>query len=175
MYKDCVPYKRKALYLILTIPIIILYLVIMIHLWQVNKLIFAIYCSFFILGILFQSYCCAYQDCPYIGKFCPGLGGFLMPASLVALLLKKVKKVKIMFDLCASIAFICLLGIILLPVYFIYKLGLFLLILYSVIVVVYIVSFLLLICPACAIRDTCPAGKTSSNISGSGEKDLNYG
>ncbi|MEJ2356292.1 MAG: hypothetical protein P8Y62_10435 [candidate division WOR-3 bacterium] len=175
MYKDCVPYKRKALYLILTIPIIILYLVIMIHLWQVNKLIFAIYCSFFILGILFQSYCCAYQDCPYIGKFCPGLGGFLMPASLVARLLKKVKKAKIMFDLCASIAFICLLGIILLPVYFIYKLGLFLLILYSVIVVVYIVSFLLLICPACAIRDTCPAGKTSSNISGSGEKDLNYG
>ena len=175
MYKDCVPYKRKALYLILTIPIIILYLVIMIHLWQVNKLIFAIYCSFFILGILFQSYCCAYQDCPYIGKFCPGLGGFLIPASLVALLLRKVKKVKVLFDLCASIAFICLLGIILLPVYFIFKLGLLLLILYSVIVVVYIVLFLLLICPACAIRDTCPAGKTSSNISGSGEKDLNYG
>ncbi|MEJ2567609.1 MAG: hypothetical protein P8Z50_01825 [candidate division WOR-3 bacterium] len=170
MYEECVPYKRKKLYLLLTIPIVILYLAIIVYLWQVNKLIFAVYCSLFILVILFQSYCCAYQNCPYMGKFCPGLGGFIIPASIVALLLKKVKKVKVLFDLFASIAFICLLGIILLPVYFIYKLELYLLIFYSVIVITYSILFLLLICPVCAIRDTCPAGKTSSNISGSGKR-----
>ena len=164
MYRGCVPYKRKALYLILTIPIVVLYLVIMVYLWQVNKLVFAVYCSFFILGIIFQSYCCAYQSCPYIGKFCPGLGGFIIPASVVALLLKKVKKVKALFDLFASLGFICLLAIILLPVYFIYKLGVNLLVFYSIIVIAYNVLFLLLICPVCAIRDTCPAGKASSNI-----------
>ncbi len=164
MYKDCVPYKRKGLYLLLTIPIIILYLFIIVHLWEVNKLIFTIYCSLFVLIVLFQSYCCSYQSCPYIGKFCPGMGGFIVPASVVALLLKKVKKVKTLFDLFASLAFLCLLWIILLPIYFIYKLGVNLLIFYSIIVIAYSISFLLLICPACAIRDTCPAGKVSSNI-----------
>lgn len=164
MYKDCIPYKRKVLYLFLTIPIIILYVVIIVHLWEVGKLIFIIYCSFFVLAILFQSYCCAYQSCPYIGKFCPGLGGFIVPASIVALLLRKVKKVKTLFDLFASLAFICLLAIILLPVYFIYKLGVNLLIFYSTIVIAYSILFLVLICPVCAIRDTCPAGKVSSNI-----------
>jgi hypothetical protein len=164
MYKDCVPYKRKLLYLLLTVPIIILYLLITVHLWKVDKLIFIIYCSLFVLGILFQSYCCAYQDCPYMGKFCPGLGGFIIPASIVALLLKRVKKVKTLFDLFASLGFLCLLAIILLPVYFIYKLGVNLLIFYSLIVIVYSILFLLLICSVCAIRDTCPAGKVSSNI-----------
>jgi hypothetical protein len=164
MYKDCIPYKRKLLYLLLTVPIIILYLLIILYLWEINKLVFTIYCSLFILGILFQSYCCAYQSCPYIGKFCPGLGGFIVPASVVALLLKKVKKVKALFDLFASLGFICLLGIIILPVYFIYRLGVNLLIFYSIIVISYNILFLLFICPFCAIRDTCPAGKTSSNI-----------
>ncbi len=164
MYKDCVPYKRKLLYLSLTIPIIILYLLIIVHLWGVNKLVFTIYCSFFVLAIIFQSYCCAYQSCPYIGKFCPGIGGFIIPASVVALLLKKVKKVKALFDLFASLGFICLLAIILLPVYFIYKLGVNLLVFYAIIVIAYSILFLILICPVCAIRDTCPAGKVSSNI-----------
>ena len=86
MYKDCIPYKRKVLYLLLTVPIIIQYLVIIGYLWEINKLVFIIYCSFFVLAILFQSYCCVYQSCPYIGKFCPGIGGFIVPASVVALL-----------------------------------------------------------------------------------------
>jgi hypothetical protein len=171
VYKDCIPYRRKVLYLLLTVPIVILYISIMAHLWQVNKLIFTICCSLFVLGILFQSYCCAYQSCPYIGKFCPGLGGFIIPASIVALLLKKVKKVKTLFDLFATLAFICLLAIILLPVYFVFKLGVNLLIFYSIIVIAYSILFLVLICPACAIRDTCPAGKVSSNISKTGKKN----
>ena len=164
MYKDCIPYKRKALYLLLTGPIVVLYLVIIGYLWEVDKLIFTVYCSLFVLIILFQSYCCTYQNCPYMGKFCPGMGGFIVPASIVALLLKKVKRVKTLFNLFALLAFLCLLGIILLPVYFIYKLGLNLLIFYSVIVIAYSLLFLVLICPVCAIRDSCPAGKVSSNM-----------
>ena len=92
MHTDCIPYKRKALYLLLTVPIIILYLVIMGYLWKINTIVFFIYLSLFALSILFQSYCCEYQSCPYIGKFCPGIGGFIIPASVVALLLKKIKK-----------------------------------------------------------------------------------
>jgi len=57
-----------------------------------------------------------------------------------------------------------LLAIILLPVYFIYKLGVNLLVFYAIIVIAYSILFLILICPVCAIRDTCPAGKVSSNI-----------
>jgi cellulose synthase/poly-beta-1,6-N-acetylglucosamine synthase-like glycosyltransferase len=52
-----------------------------------------------------------------------------------------------------------------LPVYFIYKLGINFLVFYLIIVITYSILFLFLICPFCAIRDICPAGKVSSNIS----------
>ena len=165
MHTECIPYKRKALYLLLTIPIIILYLVIMGYLWKINTIVFGIYVSLFALSILFQSYCCEYQSCPYIGKFCPGIGGFIVPASVVALLLKNIKRSKMLFDLFALLAFICLLGIVIVPVYFIYKLKMSFLIFYLSIVIGYSVLFLAFICPACATRDTCPAGKVSSKIS----------
>jgi uncharacterized membrane protein YhaH (DUF805 family) len=165
MYKECVPYKRKALYLLLTIPIVVLYLLIIKHLWQVNKLVFVIYCSFFVMIIPFQSYCCAYQSCPYMGKFCPGVGGFIIPASVIGLLLNKVRKSKKLFNLFASMGSLCLFTIILFPVYFIYKIGINFLIFYLIIVMIYSVLFLLFICPVCATRETCPAGKVSSNLS----------
>jgi hypothetical protein len=99
-----------------------------------------------------------------MGRFCPGIGGFVVPASLISLLLKKGKKSKILFDVFAFLAFLCFLGITVIPIYFLYELGIGFLILYLIIVAVYILSFLLLICPYCAIRDTCPAGRISSTV-----------
>lgn len=87
-----------------------------------------------------------------------------MPASVVALLLRHIKKTKMLFDLFASLASLCLLGIIIVPIYFIYNLKVSFLLFYIIIVIAYSVSFLMLICSVCAIRDTCPAAKVSSNL-----------
>ncbi len=164
MYKDCVPFKKKALYLLLTTPIVAIFVTIAIYLWLTNLMPFIIYCSLFLMVIILQSYCCAYQDCPYIGNFCPGIGGILMISSIIALLLKKIKKSKILFELFASLGFACLIGIIIFPLFFIYKIGIIVLISYLIIAIFYFIAFFALICPVCAIRDTCPGGKMSGKI-----------
>ena len=57
---DCVPYKRKSLYLALTSPMIVMYIAIAVFLWQINAAIFAIYVSLFVLVAFFMSYVCVY-------------------------------------------------------------------------------------------------------------------
>jgi|AntAceMinimDraft_17_1070374.scaffolds.fasta_scaffold10473_3 hypothetical protein len=164
MFKDCIPFKKKALYLVLTIPIVIIFILIVLYLWQTGLIPFIIYCCLFLLVIMLQSYCCAYQDCPYIGKFCPGIGGITILSSVIALLWKNTKRSEKMFNLFASIGFSCLIGIVVFPLFFIYKLGIFVLISYLVIAIFYCITFFALICPFCAIRDTCPGGKIAGQI-----------
>ena len=164
MYKDCVPFKKKILYLLLTIPIITIFIAISIYLWLTSLISFIIYCSLFLMVIVSQSYCCAYQNCPYIGKFCPGIGGIIIISSVIAFLWKKTKKSKILFELFATLGFICLMRITLFPIFYIYKLSVIILIGYLIIAIFYCIAFGGLICPVCAIRDTCPGGKMSEKI-----------
>jgi hypothetical protein len=56
------------------------------------------------------------------------------------------------------------LGIVLLPVYFLYQDSVGYLIAYLGIVVAYGASFLWLICPACGTRYVCPAGQASTKV-----------
>lgn len=164
MFKECIPFKKKALYLSLTIPIVAVFIVIAVYLWLSGLLPFIIYCSLFLLVTLLQSYCCAYQDCPYIGKFCPGIGGVTVLSSIIARLLKNTYKSRKLFNLFASIGFFCLIAIAIFPVFFIYKLGIVILVGYLIIAMVYFITFFILICPFCAIRDTCPGGKIAVKI-----------
>ncbi len=164
MFRNCVPFKKKVLYLALTIPIVIIFIAIAVYLFLTNLVPFIIYCSLFLSVILLQSYCCAYQDCPYIGKFCPGIGGVIILSSVIAKLFKNMKKSKKLFDLFASLGFTCLIGIAIFPVFYIYKIGIGIMLIYIVIALSYFIAFFSLICPFCAIRDTCPGGKVSKNV-----------
>ncbi len=157
---SCVPYKRKKLYLKLTIPLLILYAIISIYLATYNVIFAIIYISLYFLACLFQSYCCNYQNCPYIGKFCPGIYG-IIPSSIFAKsnLIRKRKKSKKIFNLYATLAFIFLLGLFIFPIYWIMKYSLFITILYGLFTAIYFLTFLYMICPVCAIRDTCPGCK----------------
>ena len=114
---------------------------------------------------LIQSYCCHYQDCPYVGGFCPAVAG-IVPASLIAKIWQKlkVKKSKIAFEILATFGALMLLALIVFPLYwlFIYHIAAF--IGFLVGIIVYAFAFLLSICPACAIRDTCPGGKASTGL-----------
>ena len=89
MFKSCVPFEKKKLYLVLTIPVVLLFVAVAVYLYRTSIVPFIIYCSLFLLVVMLQSYCCAYQDCPYIGRFCPGIGGVTMISSIIALSLKK--------------------------------------------------------------------------------------
>jgi hypothetical protein len=164
MSENCVPYQRRALYLVLTVPMILLYIAIAVYLWTVHIAFFVLYGACFVLVAVLQGYICAYWQCPYIGKFAPCAGGFCLSSSQIARLFRNAKKSETTYNIVASFAFLSLLGIIALPLYFIYQLSVLLLLAYLGIVVVYSLSFLLLICPVCGTRYVCPGGKVAMRL-----------
>lgn len=78
---NCVPYKRKPLYLALNIPMIALYIILAVFLFKINVVFFAVYISLFVFVAFFMSYVCVYWQYPYVGKFAPCVGGFCLPSS----------------------------------------------------------------------------------------------
>ena len=166
MNGNCVPYQRRALYLALTVPMIAMYVAIAVLLWQVSKASLLIYGALFIIVALGQSYVCVYWQCPYVGKFAPCVGGFCLPSSRIALLFKNAKRTERRYNIAVTSAFAALLGIIVVPLYFLYQLHIAFLLIYLVVVLAYAVAFLWLICPACATRQVCPGGQTSTKLRG---------
>ena len=164
MNNNCVPYPRKKLYLILTVPMIVMYVVIAVFLWRVSTAYFVIYLVLFITVAISQSYVCAYWQCPYVGKFAPCVGGFCLPSSQIARLLKNVKRTERIYNIVVTLAFASFLGIIILPIYFLYQQGAAYLSVYLGIILIYAASFLWLICPVCGTRQVCPGGQTSTKL-----------
>jgi hypothetical protein len=164
MDQDCVPFERKTLYLLLTIPMIAMYVGIAVLLWQANAVAFGVYIALFPTVALGQSFACVYWECPYVGRFAPCAGGFCLPASQIARLLKNVKPSGRTYNVSVTVAFAALLGIVLLPVPFLYHQGLVYLLAYVGIVVVYAAAFLWWICPVCATRQVCPGGQAAMKL-----------
>lgn len=164
MDEQCVPYRRKTLYLLLTIPMFGVYIAIGASMFRVSLPFFILYCVFFVTVAFAQSYVCAYLQCPYVGKFAPCVGGFCLPSSQLARIFKDVRKTKTAYNIVVNIAFVAFFGIILLPVYFIYQQSASLLLAYILIVLVYAVGFFGFICPACGTRHVCPGGRTSTKL-----------
>jgi hypothetical protein len=164
MNRDCVPYPRKSLYLLLTVPMIVMYVAIAAFLWQVSIAFFVIYLALFVVVAISQSYVCVYWRCPYVGKFAPCAGGFCLPSSQMARLFKNVERSETTYNIVVTLAFVGFLGIIVLPIYFLYQQGAVYLLAYLGIVLIYAASFLWLICPVCATRHVCPGGQTSTKL-----------
>lgn len=162
--ESCVPYQRKSLYLVLTIPMIMMYVVIAIFLWQINIVAFAIYVSLFVFVGIFMSYVCVYWKCPYVGKFAPCVGGFCLPSSQIARLFKNAKRSETRYNIFLNLAYVSFFGIILFPMYFLYVQNIIYLLGYVGIVIAYWVVFTLYICPVCGTRHICPGGQLAVKI-----------
>jgi hypothetical protein len=163
---SCVPYKRKGLYLVLTLPFLALLIAVFIYLWTFSFIFSMAFLLFFLAMCYFQAYCCACQDCPYIGGFCPAIVG-IMPANVLAKLIhgkKKIIKSKKSFERNVTLASLCWLGLIVFPLFWIAKFGALYAGVYVACHVIYYVIFGLTICPVCAIRNSCPGGKLQGLI-----------
>lgn len=161
--KSCVPYPRKGMYWIINIPYLLLLVLTAIYLWQFGIMISSIYISLYIVSVILHGYVCAFSGCPYKGKMCPGAFAYF-PVGKISLLYDKlsIKKSDIVVGLFFVIIMIFLFGIIVLPLYWIDRLGIGYAIGYTAIIVVYFSIFLLTICPKCAMRFNCPAAKLSN-------------
>jgi hypothetical protein len=159
-----VPYPRKSLYLLLTTPMIGIYIAIAVLLWNLNTVFFAIYCALFVTVAISQSYVCVYFRCPYVGKFAPCVGGFCLPSSQIARCFKNARRSERIYNIAVTIALAAFLGIIVFPMHFLYQQSLTLLLIYIAIVLFYAAGFLGFICPVCGTRHVCPGGQTSTKL-----------
>jgi hypothetical protein len=158
---SCVPFRRKTLYFLLTIPLLMLLVAVFVYLWTFGFIFSLVFLSFYGAMCYFQTYCCAYQECPYIGGFCPAIVG-IIPANLLAKLMysrRNIVKSKKRFEIHATLATVAWLGLAFFPLYWIARLGVWFAVGYAACHTVYYLIFGLTICPACAIRHTCPGGK----------------
>jgi hypothetical protein len=152
----------------MTLPILAALVLVLLYLWTVHIGLALILILLYLLTCFFQAYCCAYQSCPYIGGFCPAIVGIL-PASPLAKLLYgggRIVRSKWLYDLHVVLASLSWLGLVVLPLPWLAKLGLSIAIGYVALHAVYAVIFFLVVCPACAIRRTCPGGRVQSFIRG---------
>ena len=164
MEQNCKSYPRKALYTIITLPMIAIYILIVIYLWQSYRIWFFVYLSLFVIVSIGQSYACAYFKCPYVCKFAPCVGGFCLPASRVALLHKGKTITEQQYNIFVTIAFAAFTAIIFLPVYFLSQHSRWTMLGYLIIVLIYAAIFLSSVCTVCGIKHVCPGGKTSTML-----------
>jgi len=167
---DYVPYRRKALYVIITLPMIALYIAVAIMLWSIHPAFFTGYAALFVFVAIFQSYVCVYWQCPYAGRFAPCVGGFCLPSSRIARLMKNVRRSKTLYNIFLSLAYASFFGIILYPVCFLYQQGIVLVLGYAGIVLAYTAVFMLWVCPVCATRSICPGGQAAVGMRSSVDK-----
>jgi hypothetical protein len=162
--RDCVPFQRKSLYLLLTVPMLVVYVAIAILLWQIRPLFFVFYCGLFVVVAICQSFACVHWRCPYVGKFAPCVAGFCLPSSQIARLFRKRRISERTYNVAVSLALAAFSGIIVFPLYFLYQKGIGYLLAYVGIVLVYAIAFLGLICPVCGTRHVCPGGQASTRL-----------
>ena len=160
----CVPYKRKFLYLAITLPLLGLYVVLAVFLWRVRPIYAGVYVSMFVFVALSMSFVCVYWECPYVGKFAPCVGGFCLPSSQLARLFKKVKKTQTRYKIFLNLAYTFFFGIILFPIYFLFRQSIWYLLGYMGVIVVYWLVFMLFVCPVCATRNICPGGQMALSM-----------
>lgn len=162
--ENCVPYRRKSLYLVMTLPFLGVYGVIAFTLGQLSLVYMIIYLVLLALTSLFQSFICVYWDCPYVGRFAPCVAGFCLPASQMARLWKKASLPERVYPLILNMTFMLFLGAILFPVYFLFRIGPVWMLAYLAAAGLYAVGFIRWICPHCATRKICPGGQLAVRL-----------
>ncbi len=158
---SCVPFPKRILYLVLTVPLLLILVLVFVLLWAYGPLLSLIFLLLFLATCYFQSYCCAYQECPYIGHFCPAIAG-IVPASLLARFIyrsKRFVKSERKFRTNIVLATTSWLALAIFPLFWIARVHTLLAVAYIACHLAYSLTFSLTICPYCAIRDTCPGGK----------------
>lgn len=160
----CVPYRRKGLYWLITLPMLVMYGGILIYVGMAGILPALLYLGLMGGTALGQSYICACWDCPYVGRFAPCVGGFCLPASRLAGLWTHAPHSESRYQVVLNLTMAMFGGALLFPGYFLYRAGFFWMIGYVGAVFLYLAVFLFLVCPACATNQVCPAGQLAVRL-----------
>ena len=161
--KTCIPYPRKGIYWLVTLPFVMVLIGVAIFLGTFNISLAITYFSFYIVSTFLHGYVCSFSECPYKGTFCPGAFGWF-PVGKIAGKLKPKKKNDQLIGILFMFIMLCILGILVLPLYWLSNLGLAASIGYGLFIVIHFFSFVIFICPKCAGRGYCPTAKLSNTL-----------
>ena len=161
----CVPYKNRRRYYVSTAILFIVQSLVFLYLWTINPLYSLIMIVLYLATSYFQSYCCVYQDCPYIGEMCPAVSGIYVGNIFAQKLYSKdTPKDEKRFQKHKNLGILFWLLMAFFPLYWIYLLDLYYAIFYVIFHLGYYLLFGLTICPSCAIKDTCPGGALQKSV-----------
>jgi len=119
---SCVPYPRKGLYWLITLPYLIVLVTTMLYLWSIRSNIALVYFGLYILSTLLHGYVCSFSECPYKGTSCPGAFGWFGVGLMAGLFSSmKIRKSQNLINLFFLLVMISLLGIVLIPLFWLYK------------------------------------------------------
>jgi hypothetical protein len=186
---SCYPYRRKKSYLAIVLPYVAVLATVFFYLLTTRGprereassagagrryLPALTYLAFYLGMCYFQAYCCACQDCPYIGEFCPALAGIYVANPLARMEYgdKRAVKSERAFKANATAAALCWGGLMLFPLPWLARRNARLAAGYMLVHAVYYLMHGLILCPVCAIRDTCPGGKLQSMLLKRGSDSL---
>ena len=161
----CVSYEKRGRYIISTLILFVVLGLIFVYLWTISPILSFIIIGLYLATSYFQAYCCVYQECPYIGKFCPAVSGIYVGNILAKHLYSKdSSKSEKKFNRHKNLGIFFWLAMAFFPLYWIYLLGIEYAILYFIFQLGYYLFFGLTICPSCAIRNTCPGGQLQKMV-----------
>ena len=162
---SCVPYAKRGRYLALTSILFIVQGVVFLYLWTIHPILSIILVCLYFITSYFQSYCCVYQDCPYVGEFCPAVSGIYVGNILAKRLYSEdTPKSEPKFQAYKNLGILFWLLMAFFPLYWIYLFDLYFAIAYFAFHLAYYLVFGLTICPYCAIRNTCPGGALQKQV-----------
>jgi len=159
--KTCVPYPKKGTYWFITAAYLLVLLAVTTYLWSFNVAVAVTYFSFYLFSTLLHGYVCSFSECPYKGTVCPGAFGWF-PVGKIAGKLKPKKRNDKLIGIFFMFIMLCVLGILVLPLYWINKLSIITSIAYALFIVLHFFSFVTFVCPKCAGRGFCPTAKLSN-------------
>lgn len=120
-------------------------------------LISVIWLSLYLLVNVFQAGCCV--GCPYRNKYCPAFCGVYL-GNLLSGILYKNRKFEIRFyEKNATGGEITLILFLLFPLYWIFLLNWYFVVIYLGLIVLHIFLFMPKQCSKCSYNETCPGGK----------------
>ena len=161
----CVPYEKRVHYLALTGVLFVVQGLVFLYLWIFTPILSFVMVALYLVTSYFQSYCCAYQDCPYVGEFCPAVSGIYVGNILAKRLYPEdTPKSERKFKTYKNLGILFWLLMAFFPLYWVYLLGLQYALGYFAFHLGYYLVFGLTICPSCAIRNTCPGGALQKQV-----------
>jgi len=163
--KSCIPYPRKRWYWLISLPYVFVLTITTIYLWKHSVSASCSYLGLYFISIILHGYNCSFSKCPYKNTYCPGAFGWFSVGKVAGIFFKiKIKKSSGLINLFFFLILISILGITILPTFWIINIGIFWVIGYVLFILIHFFTFVVVICPKCAGRSFCPTARLSKKL-----------